>query len=330
MSALLVRLRRRSELRALMLFGILVVGIAIEQPTVFESYDVVLKTLALTGLVAVGLTVVIVQGELDLSVGAVFALAGGLVATTSHSIWVGTLIALLAGMAIGVGNGLLVTKVGVNSFIATLSTMITIGGLAFVVTGGEPAPVRDVTAAIDFGTPLFGDFTPRVLIFFACALAVHVFLSRTRIGREFYAVGGNRTAAREADVPVTRRIVLAFVICSTCAALAGATQAIELTSADPTAGSRVLLNGIAAAVIGGAHLAGGRGTVLGTVIGALSLAALTVALQFASISPNVQDVVVGVVLVLAVTVDRQGARVLNVGRLRRVIAAARGPSTSPR
>jgi ribose/xylose/arabinose/galactoside ABC-type transport system permease subunit len=328
MRALAVRLRRRSEVRAAALLAILLIGIAFTQPTVFESYDVVLKTLALTGLIAVGLTVVIVQGELDLSVGAVFALAGGLVATTSQSLLVGTLIALAVGAAVGVCNGLLVTRIGVNSFIATLSTMITIGGLAFVVTGGEPVPVDDVDGAISFGTPVIAELTPRVLLFAACALAVHVFLSRTRVGREFYAVGGNRTAAMQADVPVARRTVLAFVMCSTLAALAGATQAIELTSADPTSGSRVLLNGIAAAVIGGAHLLGGRGTVLGTTFGALALASLTVALQFADVSPNAQDIVVGTVLVLAVTVDRQGLQVFRLGELRRRIASASTSSST--
>lgn len=317
MSAAIARLRRRSELRALGLLGIVVAGLLVFEPDVFESYGVVLKFLTLNGLVAVGLTVVIVQGELDLSVGSVFALSGGIVATTSDSLVVGALIALAVGAAAGLCNGLLVTKVGVNSFIATLSTMITFGGLAFVVTSGKPVPIEDIETAIEFGQPLLGEITPKVLIFAVCALLMHLFLSRTRIGREFYAVGGNRVAAQQVDVPVARRINLAFVISATLAALAGATQAIELTSADPNAGSRVLLGGLAAAVIGGAHLKGGRGTVLGTVIGALAIAGLTVGLEFAEISPNTQEVVLGLVLVLAVAADRQGLRDLPLPRFRR-------------
>jgi ribose/xylose/arabinose/galactoside ABC-type transport system permease subunit len=306
------RLRRRSEGQAVVLFTVLVVALLLKEPQVFNSLDVVLKTVALTGLVAGGLTLVIVQGELDLSVGSMVALSGGLVATTSDSLLVGTLIALAAGVGVGVINGLLVTRVGVNSFIATLSTMITFGGLAFVVTGGVPVPIHDLEGGIAFGNSVIGTLTPKILIFAGVMVLLHLFLSRARIGREFYAVGGNREAAAEAGMRVRRRMMLAFIMCSVIAALAGAVQTIELTSADPNLGNRVLLNAIAAAVIGGAHLQGGRGTIIGTTIGAISLAGLTVGLQFEGISPNTQDIIVGCVLVLAVTADRQELRRLRV------------------
>jgi ribose/xylose/arabinose/galactoside ABC-type transport system permease subunit len=299
----MTRLHRRPELRAGVLFGVLLIALAFTQPTVFSSYAVVLKTAAVTALVAAGLTAVLVQGELDLSVGSMVALSGALVATTSHSLVVGGLIAILAGVAVGLLNGMLVTRVGVNSFIATLATMIALGGLALVITDGTQVPIKNLGAGISFGENVLGSLTPRILITIVGVAALHLFLSRTRIGREFYAIGGNRAAAQDADIPTQRRIVLGFVICGVAAALAGVMLTIELTTADPNAGSTVLLNAIAAAVIGGASLSGGRGTVLGTLIGAVGLAALTVGLEFGGISPNIQDMVVGIVLILAVSAD---------------------------
>ena len=142
-----------------------------------------------------------------------------------------------------------------------------------------------------------------MLITIAIIVVAHIFLSRTRVGREFYAIGGNRAAAVSAGVPVNRRVVLAFVLSGMIAAAAGSMLAVELGTADPNAGSKLLLNAIAAAVIGGASLKGGRGTVLGTLIGALTLATLTVGLQYGGVSPDVQDIVVGIVLVVAVAVD---------------------------
>jgi ribose/xylose/arabinose/galactoside ABC-type transport system permease subunit len=298
------RCRRRPEFRAVILFALLLIVLAFWQPAVFSSYGVVLQTAAVTMLVAAGLTVVLVQGELDLSVGSTLALAGVLVAKSSHSLLVGALVAIAVGVAVGVLNGLLVTRGGVNSFIATLGTMIALGGLALVIANDQQVPIKDWQAGISFGQKVLGALTPRILITLGAVVGVHLFLSRSRIGREFYAVGGNRAAALDAGIPTRRRIMAGFVLCSTAAALAGVIVTIELTTADPNAGNIVLLNSIAAAVIGGASLNGGRGTILGTTLGAVGLAALTVGLEFAGVGPNVLNMTVGIVLILAVAAGR--------------------------
>jgi ribose/xylose/arabinose/galactoside ABC-type transport system permease subunit len=297
------RALRRPELRALVLFALLLVVLAFWEPAVFSSYDVVLQTAAVTMLVAAGLMAVLVQGELDLSVGATLALAGVLVAKTSDSLILASAVALAAGVAVGVVNGLIVTRLGVNSFIATLGTMITLGGLALVLSHAQQVPIRDWQSGVSFGQKVLGGLTPRILISLALVALLHLGLARTRIGRDFYAVGGNRPAALDAGIPARRRLMTGFVVCSVTAALAGVILTIELTTADPNAGNTVLLNSIAAAVIGGASLNGGRGTVLGSTIGAIGLAGLTVGLEFAGVSPNVLDMTVGAVLILAVSAD---------------------------
>ena len=227
-------------------------------------------------------------------------------------------IALAAGLVVGILNGVLVSRLGVNSFIATLGTMIAASGLALVVSASQQVPIVDYQAGISFGHTVFAQFTPQMLITFALAVVLAVFLGRTRIGREFYALGGSREAAVDAGIPIGRRLILGFTISALVASAAGVLVTIELTTADPNAGNTVLLNAIAAAVIGGTSLAGGRGTILGTVLGALAVAGLTVGLEFAGIGPNVLDIVIGAVMIGAVTFDISGMRAMRaaLGRLR--------------
>lgn len=305
------RALRRPELRAGALFAGLLIIMGFTQPELFSSFSVVLKAAVLTLLVAVGLTIVLIQGELDLSVGAVVALSGAVVATVRLPVTATMLLALLAGVVIGFINGFLVTRVRVNSFIATLAMMITLTGSTLIMTDSKQVPVEDFDAVVIFGQNVLGELTPRVLLTIVVVLAAHIFLSRTRLGREFYAVGGNRPAAISAGVPAARRVVLGFVLSSVIAAAAGSMLTLELGTADPNSGDTVLLNAIAAAVIGGASLRGGRGTIVGTLIGSLILASLTVGLQFDGVSPNVQDIVVGAVLVAAAAVDRSAVATLR-------------------
>lgn len=295
---------RRPEFRGAAIFVALLLLTLIVQPTVFSAYDVVLRTAALTLLVAVGLTVVIIQGELDLSVGSTVALSGAIIATSDMGVTTATMLALAMGVVIGLANALLVTVVQVNSFIATLATMTALAGLTLVMTDARQLPVKDFQAVVSFGQTYFGGTTARVLLSIAGLVVVAIFLATTRIGREFYAIGGDRTAARNAGIPVRSRVILAFVVSGFTAAAAGAMLTVELGTADPNAGRSALLDAIAACVIGGASLRGGRGTVLGTAIGALILGTLTVLLQFGGVTPNIQQVTVGAVLIAAITLDQ--------------------------
>lgn len=316
---------RRTEGRAVVLLVVVVVVIALQQPIVFNAYGVSLARVALVGLVALGLTLVVLQGELDLSVGSTLALTGVVVATIPD-LGLGILVGLITGLVIGALNAFLIVIVGVNSFIATLGTLFALRGLAFVLSDGRPMRVTDIDSALAFGRELLGPLTPRVLIFILLFIGLHFFISRMRAGREFYAVGGNRQAAIDAGIPVKLRLFTAFMLCGFVAALAGVINTLELTAADPTAGSSVLLASFAAVIIGGNLLNGGRGSLVGTMIGAFALGLMQVGLTFAGTPREVQDVLIGIILLVAITTEPNNLRALS-GHIRRFTRAKTNAST---
>lgn len=300
-------LARRTEWRAIILLVLVVVGALIFSPTVFTAYQVTLGFVALIGLIALGLTAVILMGELDLSVASTLAVSGVVMAMVPN-IFLGVTLALLTGLLIGAVNAFFVVKVGINSFIATLGMLFALRGLAFVLSDAEPVPLTDIEAGISFGMPLIGPITPRIVLFVLVFIALHVFVTRVRAGREFYAVGGNRQAAYDAGIPVSRRLFTGFMISGFVAALAGVINTLELIAADPTAGSTALLASFAAAIIGGVALTGGRGSIVGTLLGALSLGILGVGLTLAGVQVDIQQIFIGSVLFIAVITDPASLR----------------------
>jgi ribose/xylose/arabinose/galactoside ABC-type transport system permease subunit len=316
-------LGRRTEGRAVALLSVVVVITAIMEPIVFTSYEVTLGRIALIGLVALGLTAVILMGELDLAVASTLAVSGVIMASF-ESITIGILAALGTGLLIGVVNAFFVIVVGINSFIATLGMLFFLRGAAFVISGEAPVRLANVDAGIAFGRPLIGPLSPRMLIFIAAFVLLHIFLTRVRVGREFYAVGGNREAAHDAGIPVTRRVFTGFMISGFVASLAGVINTLERTAADPTAGSAVLLASFAAAIIGGVLLNGGRGSVFGTLLGASSLGLLQVALTLSGVQVDVQNIVIGSVLLLAVITDPSSLRAA-AGSMRALVRSRSGP-----
>lgn len=302
-------LARRTEGRAIALLLVVSVVTLFMEPITFTSYEVTLGRLALIGLVALGLTAVILMGELDLAVASTLAVSGVIMASIDNLV-LGILAALTAGLIIGVVNAFFIVVVGINSFIATLGMLFFLRGAAFVISNEEPVRLVARDAGIAFGRPLLGPLTPRILIFIAAFIALQVFVTRVRAGREFYAVGGNREAADDAGIPVKRRIFTGFMISGFVAALAGVINTLERTAADPTAGSTVLLASFAAAIIGGALLTGGRGSIFGTLIGAASLGILQVGLTLSGVQVDVQNIVIGVILLIAVTTDPATLRVV--------------------
>ena len=318
-------LARRTEGRALALFVVVAIATLLMEPVAFTSYEVTLGRIALIGLVALGLTVVILMGELDLAVASTLAVAGVVMASIDD-LALGVLAALAVGLVIGAVNAFFVIVVGINSFIATLGMLFFLRGAAFVISGEEPVRLANVDAGIAFGKPLIGPLTPRVLLFLVAFVAIHVFVTRVRSGREFYAVGGNREAAHDAGIPVTRRVFTGFMISGFVAALAGVINTLERTAADPTAGSTVLLASFAAAIIGGVLLTGGRGSVFGTLLGAASLGLLQVALTLSGVQVDVQNIVIGLVLLIAVVTDPNSLRAV-LGNARSFLPA--GPRPRP-
>lgn len=298
---------RRTEGRAVALFVIVIVGTLLFEPRALTSYPVTLGRIALVGLVALGLTAVILMGELDLAVASTLAVAG-VIAASFESLAVGIIAALAAGLVIGAVNAFFVIVVGINSFIATLGMLFFLRGAAFVISGEQPVRIANPDAGIAFGRPLIGPLTPRILIFILAFVALHIFVTRVRVGREFYAVGGNREAARDAGIPVVKRVFTGFMISGFVAALAGVINTLERTAADPTAGSTVLLASFAAAIIGGVLLTGGRGSIFGALLGAASLGTLQVSLTLSGVQVDVQNIIIGGVLLIAVITDPASMR----------------------
>ena len=305
-----VALARRTEGRGVALFIVIASFVTVSQPLVFTAYQVTLGRIALIGLVALGLTAVILMGELDLSVASTLAVSGVIMTTVANqtNIAIGILAALAASVVISLVNAYFVAIVGLNSFIATLGMLFALRGLALVLSDEQPVKLENTDFGIAFGQPLIGPLTPRILIFFAVFIAIQVFVSRVKAGREFLAVGGNRQAAYDAGIPVKRRIFTGFIISGGVAALAGVVNSLERTAADPTAGSTVLLASFAAAIIGGNYLKGGKGSIVGTLIGAASLGMLQVALTISGVQVPVQEIFIGGVLLLAVLTDPSSLR----------------------
>ena len=305
---------RRTEGRGIVLLTFIIIMVALLEPLALTAYDVTLGRIALIGIVALGLTAVILMGELDLSVASTLAVAGVIMASIPD-LALGIVAALVAGLVVGVINAFFVAVIGINSFIATLGTLFALRGLAFVLSNEAPVSLANKDAGIAFGQPLIGPLTPRILIFILVFIAIQLFVSRVRTGREFFAVGGNRQAARDAGIPVNKRIFTGFMISGFVAALAGVINTLERTTADPTAGSTVLLASFAAAIIGGNYLKGGRGSIVGTLIGAASLGILQVALTISGVQVPIQQIYIGVILLLAVTTDPTSLRAVR-GSLR--------------
>ena len=309
-------LARRTEGRGVALLVVILVAVALFEPLVFTAYPVTLGRIALIGIVALGLTAVILMGELDLSVASTLALSGVVMALIPD-LWLGILAGLATGLVVGVINAFFVAVIGINSFIATLGSLFALRGLAFVLSDEAPVSLANKDAGIAFGLPLIGPITPRILIFVLVFIAIQMFVSRIKAGREFFAVGGNRQAAYDAGIPVKRRIFTGFIISGFVSSLAGVINTLERTTADPTAGATVLLASFAAAIIGGNYLKGGRGSIVGTLIGAASLGILQVALTLSGVQVPVQQIFIGAILLIAVTSDPNSIRAV-VGSLRQV------------
>lgn len=263
---------------------------------------------SVAALLAVGQSYVIILAEIDLSVGAALGFTAVVTAQTlrDHGLVAGVAAGVATGAAIGLVNGLLVTKTRMPSFIATLATMSVLSGLSLQLTKGNPVAVTDYDFQGIGQSRIAGVPVPVVIMLavFAVFAVFGYLLARTRFGRYVYATGDNTEAARLSGVRTDRVKILAFVISGVLAALAGFILTARLSTAEPTAGTGLELEAIAAVIIGGTSLAGGRGTLLGTLVGALVLGVIDNGMNLLDVSPFLQNVVKGLVILLAVFLDR--------------------------
>jgi len=293
-------------------FAIIVAVLSLARPNFLRVGNLVtvLRQISINGILAVGVTFVLLTGGVDLSLGSLVALTGVISACLAHPgdfpVIVPVAAGILAGAACGAANGLVVTLGRVAPFIVTLGMMTAARGLALVVSEGKPVsnlgPAFLAIGGDWLGVPV------QVLILAAVAAAAHLFLARTRQGRHLYAVGGNAEAALASGLHVGRIKVLAYTVCGGLAGLAGVILASQLTVGQPNEGVAYELDAIAAAVIGGTSLSGGVGTVAGTLLGALLMGVINNGLDLLGVQSYYQMVVKGAIIVGAVWMDRRPAR----------------------
>ena len=250
----------------------LFIGLCIASPHFLTGTNLssVVRQTAVINIMALGMTMIIICGGIDLSVGSILAMGGLLGAMAMEKgwpVWVGVAVGVLAGMLCGWVNGFLTTRLRINPFIVTLGTLGIIRGLALIISNGLPVhQLPKSFAYLGEGTVLRVPFVLFVLI--ACAVIVHVILEHTKLGRYAFAIGSNQEAALYAGVNIGLVTVAIYTLGGMLTGLAGMIEASRLMTGQPTAGQGYELQAIAAVVIGGGSLRGGEGTVVGTLVGA--------------------------------------------------------------
>jgi erythritol transport system permease protein len=323
--ALLLLLRLRTFVALILVFAFF----AIMAPNFLTTANAVIisKHVALNAFLAIGMTFVIITGGIDLSVGSIVGLcamvAGWLVLNgvdtgLGYTVWFNTWeivgIVMLVGIGVGWINGILITRLNVAPFIATLGTLYIARGAALLSSGGRTFP--NLSGTEEMGTasfPFIGTGTILGLPFMvwmliAVAMLAHYISRRTPLGRHIYAIGGNERGAALSGVKVNRVKLFVYMFSGFCAALVGLVIASQLQAAHPATGETFELNAIAAAVLGGTSMSGGRGRIFGTIIGAFVIGILSDGLIMMGVSSFWQTVIKGVVIVLAVVIDQAQSR----------------------
>src|SRR5712691_6264441 len=297
--------RRFSSLLGLAIMC-LALSLASEHFLTVDNLMNVFRQSAVNALLALGQLAVIVTAGIDLSVGSILGFCcvlAALILKAGAPAWAAIPAALAAGTALGLINGLLLTKLRLpHPFIPTLGMMNVARGLALVMSGGFP--ISELPNGFRFwGAGTIAYIPVPVILVVAVYALFHIFLSRTTLGRDVYAIGGNKQAAMFSGIPVDRRLTMVYALSGGLAALGAIVLAGRLNSGFPLAGDGAELDAIAAVIICGASFFGGVGTVWGTLIGALIMGVLRNGLTLLNVSPNWQKVVIGVVSVAAVWID---------------------------
>lgn len=293
---------------------VLVVFFSCASPNFFipDNISSILLATCVNGLLALGVTFVIITGGIDLSIGTVMTfsavVSGVFVVNLGAPLWLGVIISILTGGLIGLFTGFLVAFLKIPSFIATLGVMMITEGLSLVVSGSSPIYFPSAYKEIAVGS-LAGRLIPGlnlqngVLILFIMAIVASIILNRTILGRYNYAIGSNAEATRLSGVNVAGWLTAIHVLSGLFCGIAGVIISSRLGSAQPALGQGYELEAIAAVVIGGTSLSGGQGTISGTIIGAFIMSVLTNGLRIMGVKQEWQTVVIGIVVILAVFID---------------------------
>ena len=300
-----------SKLGPLVALVVLVILVTIMNPSFLSSVNLLnlLRQVSVNALIAFGMTFVILTGGIDLSVGSTLALSGAFVAgliSSGMSPLLAMIGGLMVGAILGMINGLLIAKGNMAPFIATLATMTIYRGLTLVYTNGNPITGIGDSFLFQFigRGYLFGIPFPIIIMLVSFAL-LFVLLHKTAFGKKTYAIGGNIKAAKLAGVNTDRVQMWIYTLSGLMASLSGIILTSRLNSAQPTAGQAFEMDAIAAVVLGGTSLSGGKGRIFGTLVGALIIGTINNGLNLLGVSSFYQQIVKGIVIIIAVLLDRK-------------------------
>lgn len=302
------RLAGNSQIVLLVTLVILCIAISIGAPQFYSVDNIIaiLRQCSLVLIIAAGMTMLLIAAEVDLSVGASLAFAGVVamdVTNKTGSVLLGASAGILFGGAVGLFNGLVVTKLKVNSLIATIATMMILQGSVYLYSREAVQNTHQQTAFTDISTGYVGPVPIPVIIAAVVFLIAYVVLSRTTFGRYIYAVGANPHAARLSGVRPERLKLIVFVVTGLLTGLAGLILASLMNAGQPTAGRGFELTVVAAVILGGTSLAGGRGSLMGTLLGVLVLKVIDNGIIILRWDQDLQMVVPGLVIILATYLD---------------------------
>ena len=299
--------------KSLLGLALLIVVVSLLNPTFLSPKNLmnILRQTSVNAVIAAGMTFVILIGGIDLSVGSILGISGAVCASilvSGRGVAMAVIAALLVGAVVGFLNGFVISKGKLQPFIATLATMTVLKGLTLVYTNGNPITLGSNDLAMKFGKigggTIFGIPTPAVImivVFMVCYYILH----NTKMGRYTYALGSNEEATKLSGLNTDKIKIWVYTISGLLSAVAGIIITSRLYSAQPTAGSGYELDAIAAVVLGGTSLNGGKGKITGTIIGALIIGVLSNALNILDVSSYYQTMVKGAVILLAVLLDRK-------------------------
>jgi ribose transport system permease protein len=294
--------------RVIFILAVTLIVSTIVVPSFFSlgTLNIALDRAATMGIIAVGLTVLLIAGQIDLSGGAVLGLAGIVAMGLQPQLGsVGAAMAgVVAGAIVGAVNGFIVVRLQVNSLVTTLATMLAVTAVSHWITNSQPISGQDLLFGINVSRTIAGLFNFRSLLFLVLIVALHFWLTKTISGRNLFAVGSNALAATASGVRSSRYLFGGFVFAGICSGVAGVILSLSVNTGSPVFGDTLVVTVIAAVVVGGTRLEGGRGSALGTLGGVLTLAALTTAMEFQSVPAYAQQIVTGSILILLILLDR--------------------------
>lgn len=290
------------------IFAILVIGLTALKPVFLTPDNLinVIRQVSITAIIGIGMTFVLISGEIDLSVGSIAALAG-IVVTMGLKDGLPMVIAIVLAMGVGAlcgfANGGIHVYARIPSFIVTMGMLNIARGVVLVITNSYPVTGLPDSFKV-IGRGYVGFLPVPVIIMFVCYILGYLVLKYVKFGRSIFAIGGNIEAARLSGISVNRNKILIYVLCGVTAAIGGIVLASRMFSGQPSAGDGLELNAIAACVIGGTSTTGGKGRIWGTFLGALIMGIITNGMNLLNISTNWQLIVQGAIIIIAVGLDR--------------------------